>query len=220
MAEKSTGIISTRAAKIANALNKQGTKEVRRGKAPFKTEEIIKSGKVEVPGISEFNLAEASVNTPEFPLSDYEVDDPLNPPDSLPGVTKATHSQASTKYEMANYAVDLHRQKYKLDNNIYGAIGDRAKAFDTAISTQRTIEQSKGNYIGLQSDIEGTKQSAIAYDLNRAKTYKDIASNAISKGQLALELQIQVNQLEDSQTKLDELDGELELFQKRLGEYQ
>ena len=120
---------------------------------------------------------------------------------------------------MANYAVDLHRQKYKLDNNLYGAIGDRAKAFDTAISTQRTIEQSKGNYIGLQSDIEGTKQAAIAYDLNRAKTYKEIASNAISKGQLALELQIQVNQLEDSQTKLNELDGELELFQKRLGEY-
>ena len=219
MAKEPTSIISTRAAKIANALIKQGSKGLRQNKPPFEPNSVIKTGQLEVPGISDFSLADASVNTPEFPLEDYEIDDPLNPPENLPGVTKAEYSKASTQYEMANYAVDLHRQKYKLDDNIYGAVGDRAKAINTAISAQRTIEKSKGNWIGLQSDIEGTKQQAIAYDLNRAKTTKELASNAISKGQLAFELQIQVNQLENSKTKLSELDGELELYQKKLGEY-
>lgn len=219
MAQKPSSIISTRASKIAQSLNRQGKKELKPSRNKFKTEEIIKTGNPSIPGISEFNLTEATVNTPDFPLSDYEVDDLLNPPDSLPGVTKATHSQASAQYEMANYAVDLQRQKYRLDDNIYGAVGDRAKAINTAISSQRTIEQSKSNYLGLQSDIEGTKQQMVAYDLTRAQTHKDIASNALSKGMLALELQTQVNQITNSQTKLNELDGELEIYQKKLGEY-
>lgn len=221
--------MATQRKKPASSKSKEIAKEIKNGAkktssiTPSKTDidvnKAISDSEVTVPGLNGFNLSKAVEHTGELDLKKFEVKDPLNPPDSLPQATTAQYSRASAIYEKTTNAAKLYRQKYKLDNEVFGAIGDRVTAINTAISSVRTKEQAKANFINYLSDTEKVKQAAIAFDLNLATTAQQLGSSAITKEQLVTELELKATNLEKTQTQLEEAKGELAIYKEKLGKY-
>ncbi|MGB5970298.1 MAG: hypothetical protein WBG70_18430 [Spirulinaceae cyanobacterium] len=217
--KKSTTTKSKELAKNITSGKKTKTKALSRTQSALDVPKAISDGEVAVPGFNGFNLTKATEHTGEFDLTQFQVKDPLNPSDKLPQATQAQFSRASAIYEKATNAVKLYRSKYRLDNEAYGAVGDRATALNTGISATRTHEQAKANYLNFLGDQEKTKQAAIALDLNLSTTAQNLAASQVDKEQMVTELQLKETNLEKTKTQLEEARGELDIYQSKLGKY-
>ena len=170
-----------------------------------------------INGYTELTQSVANELIPQFDGSRYRVDDPLNPPESLPQVSEAQHTKATRIYQGSQRALDLEGQNIDLAAKRITVETKKANTYTTLMQMGQAFQRAKGSELDYLSQVEITQQKQVKLDVERLRT-AHVASVAIeTENELdeALEAsrikaQIASTRKQVAQVKLDELRKELE----------
>lgn len=156
---------------------------------------------------------------PAFKPEDYRINDPLNPPETLPQATQSQFDKGMKIYEGSTRALKLTGAALDLTREKFTVIGKHSKAFGAGIQAATEIEKVKGNYLDYLSQKEVTTQKSITLDVNQVKTVADTNTAIYSKDELDQKLlQAQIKS-EELRLKTVESQGNLASFKAQLGDY-
>ncbi|NER50729.1 MAG: hypothetical protein F6J92_29470 [Symploca sp. SIO1A3] len=170
-----------------------------------------------ISGYTEITPTVVNELIPQFDGSRYQVDDPLNPPESIPQASEAQHTKGNRIYQGANRALDLEGQQIDLASKRLTVETKKANAYTTLMNMGQAFQKAKGSELDYLSQVETTQQKQTKLDVERLRT-AHVASVAIeTENELdetlstsKIKAQIASARRQSAQTKLDELRKELE----------
>jgi hypothetical protein len=156
---------------------------------------------------------------PAFKPEDYRINDPLNPPDTLPQASASQFDKGMKIYEGATRAIKLVGASFDLTREKFVTIGKHSKAFGAGIQTASEVEKVKGNFLDYLNQKEITSQKNIALDVNQNTTITNSNVAEYSKQDLGEKLKQAEIKSEELRLKTVESQGKLTSFRESLGEY-
>lgn len=156
---------------------------------------------------------------PAFKPEDYRINDPLNPPDTLPQATEAQLDKGMRIYEGATRALKLTGAALDLTREKFTVISKHSKAFGAGIQAATEIEKVRGNYLDYLSQKEVTSQKAVTLDVNQVKTVTDTNISVFTKDELNEKLKQAELKAEELRLKTIDTEGKLSSFKAQLGDY-
>lgn len=156
---------------------------------------------------------------PAFKPEDYRINDPLNPPETLPQATQSQFDKGMKIYEGSTRALKLTGAALDLTREKFTVIGKHSKAFGAGIQAATEIEKVKGNYLDYLNQKEVTTQKSVSLDVTQVKTITDTNISVYSKDELnqkLLQAEIKASEL---RLKTIESEGKLTSFKAQLGDY-
>lgn len=172
-----------------------------------------------VPGLVGITPDAVAGMMPQFQENSYAINDPLNPPETLPQVTESAFDRGMTIYEGTQRALKLTGAAFDTTRERFTVVGKQAKAFGAGVKAATEFEKVKGDYLDYQGQLETNEQKGISLGVSQHKTVTDRTAathDTISMDEKLKqsELEAQLNQAKtaDKQNKLDE-------FRKSLGQY-
>ncbi len=156
---------------------------------------------------------------PPFKSEDYRVNDPLNPPESLPQATQSQFDKGMKIYEGATRSLKLTGAALDLTREKFTVIGKHSKAFGAGIQAATEIEKVRSNYLDYLDQKEVTTQKSVALDINQVKTIADTNISVYSKNELDQKLLQAQIKAEELRLKTVESQGNLASFKAQLGDY-
>lgn len=158
------------------------------------------------------NLAIAS-----FDPSSFDVNDPLNPPESLPRASSSQLEKGTRIYQEAQNAVKLYGASFDLAREKFNVIGKFNKAIGAGVLAAIEGEKVRGQILDYQSQTQITQQKSLS--LNNAIATTQVNSKLAQLDAQNLDQKLQQAMLKADQEKLKtmQLQGQLQEFQKLLG---
>jgi hypothetical protein len=170
-------------------------------------------------GLPSLTPESVMANTPKFDLNQYQIADPLNPPDSLPQATQAQFDKGMRIYEGSQRALKLVGAAMNTTREKFVVVGKFGKAVGAGIQAATELEKVRGNLLDYATQTELTKQKGIAQDLAAYKTGTDRVLAAFSKEEIDEKLRQAKVKVELSQSKSVQAQGALDEFRSQLGSY-
>ncbi|MCP6763002.1 MAG: hypothetical protein NHB32_30490 [Fischerella sp. CENA71] len=174
---------------------------------------------VAAPGLPDLRPEGIAALTPRFELSQYHVDDPLNPPESLPQATQSQFDKGMTIYEGASRALKLTGAAMDLTKEKFTVLKKKASAVGAGIQAATEIEKVKGDYLGYLSQSEITQQKGTGYVVEQARTQVIQQTATYTQVELQEKLKQAEIKSQDAQYKTIQAQGKLNEFKNQLGEY-
>ncbi|HYX18980.1 MAG TPA: hypothetical protein VE944_32440 [Nostoc sp.] len=156
---------------------------------------------------------------PPFQPNQYQISDPLNPPENLPQATQSQFDKGMKIYEGSTRALKLTGAALDLTREKFTVIGKHSKAFGAGIQAATEIEKVKGNYLDYLSQKEVTSQKSVTLDVSQVKTIADTNISVYSKDELNQKLLQAQIKAEELRLKTVESQGNLASFKAQLGDY-
>jgi predicted class III extradiol MEMO1 family dioxygenase len=156
---------------------------------------------------------------PAFKPEDYRINDPLNPPETLPQATQSQLDKGMRIYEGATRALKLTGAALDLTREKFTVVGKHSKAFGAGIQAATEIEKVKGNYLDYANQKEVTTQKSVVLDVSQVKTIADRNIAIHSKDELNQKLLQAQIKAEDLRLRTVESQGKLVSFKAQLGDY-
>lgn len=156
---------------------------------------------------------------PAFKTEDYRINDPLNPPETLPQATQSQLDKGMKIYEGATRSLKLTGAALDLTREKFTVIGKHSKAFGAGIQAAVEVEKVKGNYLDYLNQKEVTTQKSVALDVSQVKTVADTNISVYSKNELNQKLLQAQIKAEELRLKTVESQGNLANFKAQLGDY-
>ena len=156
---------------------------------------------------------------PVFKPEDYRINDPLNPPETLPQASQSQLDKGMRIYEGATRALKLTGAALDLTREKFTVVGKHSKAFGAGIQAATEIEKIKGNYLDYVNQKEVTTQKSVVLDVNQVKTIADKNIAIHSKDELNQKLLQAQIKAEDLRLRTVESQGKLASFKAQLGDY-
>jgi hypothetical protein len=174
---------------------------------------------LDVPGLNTLTPSNVPELLPQFDTTAYQIEDPLNPPESLPQATQSQFDRGMGIYEGTQRALKLTGAAFDTTRERFNVVGKRAKAIGAGIIAGTEIEKVKGNYIDYQSQQQATEQKLVTLDVSRNRTVVDRTVAVYSKAELEEKLKQAEIKSEEAKLKTAESQGKLTEFQQKLGSY-
>ncbi|MHC5722566.1 MAG: hypothetical protein ACYT04_24245 [Nostoc sp.] len=156
---------------------------------------------------------------PPFKAEDYRVNDPLNPPESLPQATQSQFDKGMKIYEGSTRALKLTGAALDLTREKFTVISKHSRAFGAGIQAATEIEKTKGSYLDYLNQKEVTSQKSVSLDVSQVKTISDTNISVYSKDELSQKLLQAQIKAEELRLKTVESQGNLASFKAQLGDY-
>lgn len=128
---------------------------------------------IKVPGLINFTPDNIEGMLPKHEDSSYQVNDPLNPPESLPQVSQQQYDKAEAIYQGATRAVKLVGMSFDLAKERFITLGKKVDAVGAGVKLGTKVERVKGDFLDYLSQVETTTQKNIALSVNQHKTTTD-----------------------------------------------
>jgi hypothetical protein len=172
-----------------------------------------------IPGLMTVTPDLIPAMLPSFKPEDYRVNDPLNPPESLPQATQSQFDKGMKIYEGSARALKLTGAALDLTREKFTVIGKHSKAFGAGIQAATEIEKVRGNYLDYLNQKEVTTQKSVSLDISQVKTVADTNISVYSKDELNQKLLQAQIKAEELRLKTVESQGNLASFKAQLGDY-
>jgi hypothetical protein len=156
---------------------------------------------------------------PKFDPQVYKIDDPLNPPESLPQATQSQFDKGMKIYEGATRAIKLTGASLDLTREKFVTIGKHSKAFGAGVQAATEAEKVRGNVLDYLSQKETTSQKGIGLDVNQNTTVNAGNVAVLTKQDLGEKLKQAEIKSEELRLKTLESQGNLQNFKDQLGSY-
>jgi hypothetical protein len=156
---------------------------------------------------------------PGFKPEDYRINDPLNPPETLPQASQSQLDKGMRIYEGATRALKLTGAALDLTREKFAVVGKHSKAFGAGIQAATEIEKVKGNYLDYANQKEVTTQKSVVLAVSQVKTIADKNIAIHSKDELNQKLLQAQIKAEDLRLRTVESQGKLASFKAQLGDY-
>lgn len=156
---------------------------------------------------------------PVFKSEDYRINDPLNPPETLPQATQSQFDKGMKIYEGATRSLKLTGAALDLTRDKFTVISKHSRAFGAGIQAASEVEKAKGNYLDYLNQKEVTTQKSVSLDVSQVKTIADTNISVYSKDQLDQKLLQAQIKAEELRLKTVESQGNLASFKAQLGDY-
>lgn len=124
---------------------------------------------VTVPGLREITPNTLTAMSPHWDSSQYRIEDPLNPSETIPQITQAQADRATTIYDGALRALQVTGKAMDVTKEKFTVVGKHAKAVNAGIQASTTIEQVKGSYLGYLNEVENTNQKNVELSVGSAR---------------------------------------------------
>ena len=198
-------------AKKAVGAAKSATKTASNLTGKAKTTVQNATSNASIPTLNFTSPSEVEGQLPQFNPQQYQVSDPLSPPESMPQVTQSQFVSASRIYDGGMRALQLTGKAFDLTRERFVVEGKKAKTFSAGVQTATAFEKVKGDLTDYQIQLQNNQQKNI--ELGTAKlrttTAQSIAvetekelSEKLAQAQAGAELaQLQT---QEKQTKLAE----------------
>ena len=172
-----------------------------------------------IPGLMTVTPDLISGMMPAFKPEDYRINDPLNPPETLPQATQSQLDKGMKIYEGSTRALKLTGAALDVTREKFTVISKHSKAFGAGIQAATEIEKVKGNYLDYLNQKEVTTQKSVALDVSQVKTIADTNISVYSKDELDQKLLQAQIKAEELRLKTVESQGNLANFKAQLGDY-
>ncbi|MBG1268099.1 hypothetical protein [Nostoc sp. WHI] len=172
-----------------------------------------------IPGLMTLSPDLVPAMMPVFKPEDYRINDPLNPPESLPQATQSQFDKGMKIYEGATRSLKLTGAALDLTREKFTVIGKHSKAFGAGVLAAIEVEKVKGNYLDYLNQKEVTTQKSVSLDVSQVKTIADTNISVYSKDQLDQKLLQAQIKAEELRLKTVESQGNLASFKAQLGDY-
>ena len=114
-----------------------------------------------IPGLMTVSPDLITGMMPAFKPEDYRINDPLNPPETLPQATQSQFDKGMKIYEGATRSLKLTGAALDLTREKFTVIGKHSKAFGAGIQAATEIEKVKGNYLDYLNQKQVTAQNQL-----------------------------------------------------------
>lgn len=222
---KLTSASKTSAQKVADKIAKSGKSSTTETNLPTISTSVnitqlpLSEVSLDVPGLNTLTPSNVPELLPQFDITAYQIEDPLNPSESLPQATQSQFDRGMGIYEGTQRALKLTGAAFDTTRERFNVVGKRAKAIGAGIVSATEIEKVKGNYIDYQGQQQATEQKLVTLDVSRNKTVVDRTVAVYSKTELEEKLKQAEIKSEDAKLKTAESQGKLTEFQQKLGSY-
>ena len=200
------------AEKIAN-----GTKATTN--TPLATSSPTNLQDAKLPGLLTITPETVPGMMPKFNPELYKIDDPLNPPESLPQATQSQFDKGMKVYEGATRALKLTGASLDLTREKFVSIGKHSKSFGAGVMAATEAEKVRGNVLDYLSQKETTSQKGIGLDVNQNTTIINTNVAILTKQDLGEKLKQAEIKSEELRLKTVEAQGNLTNFKDQLGSY-
>jgi hypothetical protein len=166
---------SKRAAeKVAAKLSGNGSKPTAANNPATNASAITTSQtSVSVPGLMEFTPDNIQGMLPPFEDGKYQVNDPLNPPESIPQVSQQQYDKSEAIYQGGQRALKLTGMSFDLAKERFTTLKKKVSAFGSGVKLATEVEKVKGDFLDYLNQGETNKQKNIALGVATHKTTTD-----------------------------------------------
>ncbi|MEA5516564.1 hypothetical protein [Nodularia sp. UHCC 0506] len=214
-------------AKLTNAqkaASKEVAEKIARGSQPASTPVTTTNSPVnftdaKLPGLLTITPETVPGMMPKFNPELYKIEDPLNPPESLPQATQSQFDTGMKVYEDATRAIKLTGAALDLTREKFTVIGKHSKAFGAGVMAATETEKVRGNVLDYLSQKETTSQKGIGLDINQNATIVNGNIAVLTKQDSDEKLKQAEIKSEELRLKTIEAQGKLNSFKQQLGEY-
>ena len=112
---------------------------------------------VNIPTLNFTSPSEVEGQLPQFNPQEYQVSDPINPPQTMPQVTQSQFVSASRIYDGAIRAVQLTGKAFDLTTQRFQVEGKKAKAYGAGVQAATAFEKVKGDLTDYQIQLQNNK---------------------------------------------------------------
>ncbi|NER46968.1 MAG: hypothetical protein F6J92_09760 [Symploca sp. SIO1A3] len=140
-------------------------------KAKTTVQKVTSDGSI--PTLNFTSPSEVEGQLPQFNPQQYQVNDPLNPPESIPQVTQSQFVSASRIYDGGMRALQLTGKAFDLTSLRFQVEGKKAKAFSAGVQAATAFEKVKGDLTDYQIQLQNNQQKSI--ELGTAKLHTTTA---------------------------------------------
>ncbi len=128
---------------------------------------------VSVPGLMEFTPNDIQGMLPQFEDGKYQVNDPLNPPDSIPQVSQQQYDKSEAIYQGGQRALKLTGMSFDLAKERFTTLKKKVSAFGSGVKLATEVEKVKGDFLDYLNQGETNKQKNVALGVSYHKTSTD-----------------------------------------------
>jgi len=170
------------------------------------------------PGVDTITPDTVSASLPQFNPSDYEISNPLQPPQSLPQVSELDFESGMSTYQGAVRALKLTGIAFDVVGERYVTEGKKAKAYGAGLDAGIEFEKVKAKHYKYLTQVENTTQAESNYGLAVKRTGVVEQTNQYAESEL--EETLEKSRIKAATAKLQRQSAENKLaeLQKQLGE--
>jgi hypothetical protein len=128
---------------------------------------------ISIPGLMEFTPDNIQGMLPQFDEGSYQVNDPLNPPESMPQVSQQQYDKSEGIYQGGIRALKLTGMAFDLTKERFTTLRKKVSAFGSGVKLSTEIEKVKSDFFDYLNQGETNKQKSIAYSVATHKTSTD-----------------------------------------------
>ena len=160
--------------KVAEKLSNNGSKSTTANNPTTNTSAITTSQtSVSVPGLMEFSPDNIQGMLPQFEDGKYQVNDPLNPPESIPQVSQQQYDKSEAVYQGGLRALKLTGMSFDLAKERFTTLKKKVSAFGSGVKLATEVEKVKADFLDYLNQGETNKQKNIALGVATHKTTTD-----------------------------------------------
>ncbi|NER99849.1 MAG: hypothetical protein F6J86_39605 [Symploca sp. SIO1B1] len=123
-----------------------------------------------IPTLNFTSPSEVEGQLPQFNPQQYQVSDPLSPPESMPQVTQSQFVSASRIYDGGMRALQLTGKAFDLTRERFVVEGKKAKTFSAGVQTATAFEKVKGDLADYQIQLQNNQQKNIELGTAKLRT--------------------------------------------------
>jgi hypothetical protein len=128
---------------------------------------------VTVPGLMEFTPDNIQGMLPQFEDGKYQINDPLNPPESIPQVSQQQYDKSEAIYQGGQRALKLTGMSFDLAKERFTTLKKKVSAFGSGVKLATEVEKVKGDFLDYLNQGETNKQKNIVLGVSYHKTTTD-----------------------------------------------
>jgi hypothetical protein len=128
---------------------------------------------VTVPGLLEFTPNNIQGMLPQFEDEKYQVNNPLDPPESMPQVSQQQYDKSEAIYQGGQRALKLTGMAFDLTKERFTTLKKKVSAFGSGVKLATEVEKVKGDFLDYLNQGETNKQKNIALGVATHKTTTD-----------------------------------------------
>ena len=157
-------------AKKAVGAAKSTTQAVSNQTGKAKTTVQKATSNTSIPTLDFTSPSEVEGQLPQLNPQAYQVNDPLNPPESMPQVTQSQFVSASRIYDGGMRALQLTGKAFDLTSLRFQVEGKKAKAFGAGVQAATAFEKVKGDLTDYQIQLQNNQQKNIELGTAKLRT--------------------------------------------------
>jgi hypothetical protein len=121
----------------------------------------------------EFNPDNIQGMLPQFEDGKYQVNDPLNPAESIPQVSQQQYDKSEAIYQGGQRALKLTGMSFDLAKERFTTLKKKVSAFGSGVKLATEVEKVKGDFLDYLNQGETNKQKNVALGVSYHKTSTD-----------------------------------------------